>query len=131
MTAWCGQQWQRVGRWVDPAELSVPVGNRHHRRTRAAGVIDLTSDSGAIIPYGAGIASSGNAGLLTKTTGSGTSNIGAVLNSTGTINATTGTLALGGGGGIGGKITGAGVVGRHRGPLRWPPASFSRRRCWR
>jgi hypothetical protein len=83
----------------------------------AAGVFDLTADGQAFYDYGPssyGLPAStfGNAGVLSKTGGTGTSNIYVPVSNTGTITATTGILELDGGGPLGGKIgaTGTGAL---------------------
>jgi hypothetical protein len=76
----------------------------------STGTFDFTSDVYAFYEYSGSAANFTNAGLLTKTGGTGTSHIYAPVTDTGTIGATTGTLEFDGGGTFSGRVTGPGVV---------------------
>jgi hypothetical protein len=75
----------------------------------ATGVFDLTQDGWGLFAN-VGVALFANAGTLSKTDGTGTSNIFAEVDNTGTVTAVSGTLELDGGGSFGGAI-GAGTNG--------------------
>ena len=71
----------------------------------------FTSDDGALIAGAGGHEVFTNAGTLSKTGGSGASSISMVVNNTGVLGASAGaTLALTGGGVIGGTVSGLGTV---------------------
>ncbi len=75
------------------------------------GVFDLTSDqAGIAVADSTDTASFDNAGLLEKTAGSGTSDIAAPFNDTGTVLVNTGTIEFDGGGNLAGLMGGAGTV---------------------
>jgi hypothetical protein len=71
----------------------------------AGGVFDLTADGAAFQGYGGAALVLENAGLLSKTGGTGTSNIYTGVTVTGTITATSGTLELDAGGTLSGTLT--------------------------
>ena len=71
----------------------------------------FTDDDGSLIAGNGGHEVFTNAGTLSKTGGTGTSSISLVVNSTGVLGAVAGgTLALTGGGSIGGTVSGLGTV---------------------
>ncbi len=72
---------------------------------QSTGVFDLTVDGGAFYVYGNSALALSNAGVLSKTAGTGISSVLGVMTNTGTITATSGTLELDGGGTLGGTVT--------------------------
>ena len=79
---------------------------------KAGGAFDLTADGAAFNVYGSSTLALSNAGVLSKTGGTGISSISVAVANTGTITATSGTLELDGGGTLSGTIgaTGAGAL---------------------
>jgi hypothetical protein len=77
---------------------------------QAGGGFYFTDDDGALVAGNGGKEVFTNAGTLSKTGGAGTSSISMVVNSTGVLGASSGTLALTGGGSIAGTVSGAGTV---------------------
>ncbi len=72
---------------------------------KAGGAFDLTADGQAFYQYGTSTLALTNAGVLSKTGGTGISNISSAITNTGTLTATSGTLELDGGGTLGGTVT--------------------------
>ena len=81
------------------------------------GVFDLTADGQAFTINGTSTLALSNAGVLSKTAGTGISQISNALTNTGTLTATHGTLELDGGATLGGTIgaTGAGSLALNTG----------------
>ena len=79
---------------------------------QTGGAFDLTADGSAFFPYNNTTLALSNAGVLSKTAGTGVSSISVALSNTGTLTASSGTLELDGGGTLGGTIgaTGTGTL---------------------
>jgi hypothetical protein len=133
-----GVTWINSGTVADAGDMSIGdlSGNRAAIVNAAGGAIDFTADTGAILDdgyldasgyYWQGSSTLANAGMIAKTGGSGTSVVQSVLTNTGTISAVSGTLALDGGGVLGGSIgaTGGGVVALGGGSWTQSPAAMA------
>jgi len=103
--------------------LSARRRRHFDNRQPVDGVFDLTVDGGAFTSTAKSTLALSNAGVLSKTAGTGISSVLGVMTNTGTITATSGTLELDGGGTLGGTVTetttgavtlGAGRVRLHR-----------------
>ena len=78
---------------------------------KVGGVFNLTDDLASILAYTSyDTATFANAGLLEKSGGTATSTIEAAVTNTGTILVSSGTIALTGGGTLGGHLSGAGTL---------------------
>jgi hypothetical protein len=89
---------------------TVSIVNQAATDKQPGGSFYFTDDDGTLAAGNAGKAVFTNAGTLSKTGGTGTSTISMVVNSTGVLGASSGTLALTGGGSIAGTVSGAGTV---------------------
>ena len=78
----------------------------------ATGVFNLAGDDAGVLTNSNsnGTDQLTNAGLLAKTSGTGTSSVNGVLTNTGTINVASGFLAFTAGGALGGTLTGSGTA---------------------